>query len=520
MNSARLYGYSAILVLAFVACISMTTPAMAQMTSVGIDCSQINQYHLLVQENLRAVKALVECGVVKGGRSSSAREAEDDFPVPPNVLVSNRTCTSQSTCTKSENMVWSSPDGQTIVVNYNDLSEVSTSGTSYSTNGGATFTEIIPAPFETGHGSNVGDPVVVFNQKLNKWFAGDLATGCGGQGTGLWTSPDGIHWTAGACAHNGAFDDRESMWVDSDPTSAAYGRMYLSYNDFTVNCSPGGCLFVTYSDDGTTWSTPKQLNTGTFLRNIQITGAQISPTSARSSLHGYDAVLIAAMDEGGGGSNTRQNVMYRSMNGGSSWTSVVMGPRFNPVGDLSCGYFYAVAPFIRHMGWGEPAVGPNNVVHYVYAGAGTNNDHGDIFYQRSTDNGNTWTTPAKLNTDPDQQYHTQWMPSLSINPAGKLTAAWYDRRQASTSCINQTDVGCNYNRYARQSPDNGGSWQADFVVSTSPTPQPTDEGTCYAGDYDYNTARGSTAFITWTDGRRSVNGVAVQDVNFAAVPEQ
>ena len=39
------------------------------------------------------------------------------------------------------------------------------------------------------------------------------------------------------------------------------------------------------------------------------------------------------------------------------------------------------------MGWGEPAVGPNNVVHYVYAGAGTNNDHGDIFYTRSTDNG-------------------------------------------------------------------------------------------------------------------------------------
>ena len=215
---------AAIVVFALIACVSMTMPAMAQMTSVGIDCSQINQYHLLVQENLRALKALVECGIVKGGGPPSAREAEEeDYPAPPNVLVSNRTCTSQSTCTKSENMVWSSPDGQTIVVNYNDLSETSTSGTSYSTNGGATFTEIIPAPFEKGHGTNVGDPIVVFNQKLNKWFAGDLATGCGGQGTGLWTSPDGINWTAGACAHNGAFDDRESMWVDNDPTSAGYG---------------------------------------------------------------------------------------------------------------------------------------------------------------------------------------------------------------------------------------------------------------------------------------------------------
>ena len=297
-------------------------------------------------------------------------------------------------------------------------------------------------------------------------------------------------------------------------------RMYVSWNDFTVTCGLGGCLFVTYSDDGTTWSSPLQLNSGTFLRDVQITGAQISPTTARSSLHGSDAVFIATMDEGGGGTNTRQNIMFRSTNGGSSWTSVTMAPRFSPVGDLSCGYFYAVAPFIRHMGWGEPAVGPNNVVHYVYAGAGTNNDHGDIFYQRSTDNGATWSTPIELNTDPDQQYHTQWMPSLSINPAGKLTAAWYDRRQASTACTTGTDVGCIYHRYARQSPDNGATWHSDFVVSSSPTPQPTDDGGCYAGDYDYNTSHGSTAFITWTDGRRSVNGVAVQDVNFAAVPEQ
>jgi len=193
------------------------------------------------------------------------------------------------------------------------------------------------------------------------------------------------------------------------------------------------------------------------------------------------------------------------------------------VGDLSCGYFYAVAPIWRHMGWGEPAVGPNNVIHYDYAGAGTNNDHGDIFYQRSTDNGATWSSPLKLNTDPDQQYHTQWMPSLSVNPAGKVTASWYDRRQASTACNSYTDVGCSYNRYAIQSPDNGATWQTDYVVTTSLSPQPAqlDGGvqSCYAGDYDYNVAQGSNAFITWTDGRRNVNGVAVQDVNFAVVPE-
>ena len=42
---------------------------------------------------------------------------------------------------------------------------------------------------------------------------------------------------------------------------------------------------------------------------------------------------------------------------------------------------------------------------------------------------------------------------------------------------------------------------------------------CYAGDYDYSTAQGSNAYVTWTDGRRNVGGVQVQDVNLAVVPE-
>jgi len=496
-------------------------PAIAQMTSVGIDCSQITQHRLLVQDNMRAGKALIECGIVAGGGPVLRGESEEGYPTPPNVLVSNRTCTSQTSCTKSESMVWA--NGCTIVVNYNDHNVGQYSGTSVSTDCGATFNELATPPFASGHGTNYGDPIVVYNKKLGLWFAGDLVTGCGGQGIGLWSSPNGSTWTTAACAHNGSFDDRESMWVDNDPTSKGYGRMYVSWNNYNVTCGVGGCLFVTYSDDAVTWSTPVQLGTGTFYRDVQITGAQISPLANKTTPNGYNSVFVASMDEGGGGSNTRQNIMWRSDNGGASFTQSVMGGRFAPVGDVSCGYFYAVAPIIRHMGWGEPAVGPNNVVHYAFAGAGTNNDHGDIFYQRSTDNGATWSAPIELNTDPDQQYHTQWMPSVSVNPAGKVTVSWYDRRQASTACNTYTDVGCSYNRYARQSADNGVTWQTDFVVTSSLSPQPAqlDGGvqSCYAGDYDYNTAQGSNAFITWTDGRRSVNGVAVQDVNYAGVPE-
>jgi len=182
------------------------------------------------------------------------------------------------------------------------------------------------------------------------------------------------------------------------------------------------------------------------------------------------------------------------------------------------------------MGWGEPGVGPGGVIHYAYAGHGTGSDTGDIFYVRSTDNGSTWSAPIQLNTDPDGQFKTQWMPSLSVNyslagfsqPA-KVTVSWYDRRQATSACNVATDPGCSYQRYGVQSPDNGVTWGSNFAISDVIIPQPTqnDGGVqpCYAGDYDYSTALGGTAYVTWTDGRVSVGGVQVQNVGFDAVPE-
>jgi Neuraminidase (sialidase) len=228
------------------------------------------------------------------------------------------------------------------------------------------------------------------------------------------------------------------------------------------------------------------------------------------------------MDEGGGGFNTRQNTMFRSTDGGASFTSSSMGPRFAATGDVSCGYFVAVAPIIRHMGWGQPAVGPRNVVHYAYSGAGSSGDHGDIFYVRSADNGLTWSNPIEVNQDTDAQFKTQWMPSVSTDKDGKVTISWYDRRQATSACNVATDAGCRYERWARQSADNGATFQSEFVVSSSLIDQPEQDDpgvqSCYAGDYDYNTTQGGNAYITWTDGRRAVNGHHVQDVNFASVP--
>src|SRR5438270_4788977 len=428
----------------------------------GFDCSTIHEKGIDKQDNMRAGAIMIACGLSEGGSASrgsgffgngSSQWIGNLLPAPlfiggsdVNVILPDA---AYPKVTQSESMEWGSPNN-TWVVNYNDsrTSGGCYSGLSYSTDNGVTWHA--GQPLCAGHGTNFGDPIVVYNARLGMWFAGDLATGCGGQGIGLWTSPDGITWTTGACAHNGGNDDRESMWVDNNPASPFYGRMYISYNDFNIG---GGALYVVYSDDGTTWSA-FQLNPG-FIRDVQITG----------DLQGSGRVYVATMNEGGGGLTTRQNVMYRSTNGGVSWTSVNVGPALQGPGRATSGYFaLAFSTIWRHMGWGQPAANGSNVfLDWAACGSGGNTvcssatDHGDIWFIRSTDAGLTWGTPVKLNTDSGTAM--QWQPSLAVTQSGTIFASWYDQREvnggADLNCtVGSSSQNC-YRRWGRVSLDNG-----------------------------------------------------------------
>jgi hypothetical protein len=484
-----------------------------QRAILGVECSQVADLQIDKQTNLRAAMIMVGCGLAEPGRPGQEPQtaprlgAGGSAPNNQDVITGTET---YPKVTQSESMVWSS-DGRTIVVNYNDSSASPSnySGVSVSTDGGATFKRLLPAPFAIGHGTNFGDPIVVFNAALGMWFAGDLVSGCGGFGIGLWTSPDGLSWSPGACAHSGVNDDRESMWVDNSPDSSFYGRMYISWNDFNT---PGDNLFVTHSDNGIDWSAPVQVSSNPpplfRIRNVQLTGSPSDGT-----------VFAAAMDEGGGGGNMRTNLMYRSSDGGSTWTAITMGPSFAPPGrfESACGtYFYAIAPIWRHMGWGQPGVGPNGVVHYAYAAKGANpDDLGDIYYTRSLDSGDTWSDPIILNSDwSGGSAREQWMPSLSVTVNGEVQVSWYDRRDT---------IDRSYEVWGIHSHDNGETWLADAPISDVVIPQPEQPdpnvALCYAGDYNYVTAFGDKNYVTWTDGRIPVSGHFQQDVFFAPSPQ-
>ena len=332
----------------------------------GFDCSRIYELGIDKMENLRAGLIMIACGEAEGGSASPAgafsQFVQNLLPASLEYGTADvDVITGADTLphvTQSETFTTVNPDNPNqIVVTYNDSRTASGcyAGGSYSSDGGTTFTRLSPSPFCTGHGQNFGDPVVLYNHLNATWHAIFIAVGCGGQGLGDWTSTDGgVTWAVGACVHTGGQDDRESGYVDNNPNSQFNGRMYVSWNDF----NRGFNIFVRFStDNGVTW-TERQLPNGAF-RNVQITGDKVTGD-----------VYVAAMNDSAGGIGNRANKIYRSTDGGNTWTNTYTGPTFSAAGRSNCGFACMYNNYWRVPEWGQPAA-YDHVVSLVYAARNT-----------------------------------------------------------------------------------------------------------------------------------------------------
>jgi hypothetical protein len=90
--------------------------------------------------------------------------------------------------------------------------------------------------------------------------------------------------------------------------------------------------------------------------------------------------------------------------------------------------------------------------HFSVPEAGT-----DVMFARSTDSGQSFSAPRRINDDPVNPDKWHWFGTFSVAPDGRLDAVWLDTRNAA----NNTDSQLFYS-YSR---DAGNTWSANVAVS-------------------------------------------------------
>ncbi|MFN7974887.1 MAG: putative Ig domain-containing protein [Acidobacteriota bacterium] len=121
---------------------------------------------------------------------------------------------------------------------------------------------------------------------------------------------------------------------------------------------------------------------------------------------------------------------------------------------------------------------------------------GDIAFARSTDGGQTWTAPKRLDDDPPLNAKDQWFPALTVSGNGTIHASWYDRRDDPANVL--------FHVYHTSSTDGGLTWTPNVRVSDVPSdPAHLLYGGQAAnlGDYGGMAANDQRVVCVWLDAR-------------------
>jgi len=143
---------------------------------------------------------------------------------------------------------------------------------------------------------------------------------------------------------------------------------------------------------------------------------------------------------------------------------------------------------------------------YVLCSVKTATDPMDVMFARSTDGGQTWSSPVRVNDDPGNHAY-QWFGTMSVAPNGRIDAVWNDTRNSGDRTRSalfysySNDAGMTWSPNEQASPE----WDSDLGWSPP--------GKTKIGDYYHMVSSNSGADLAWS---ATFNGE--QDVYYLRIP--
>jgi hypothetical protein len=232
------------------------------------------------------------------------------------------------------------------------------------------------------------------------------------------SSDGGLTWSAPIeVIRDGAgfFNDKET--ITADPTDSRYVYAAWDRLNTAAGTSGGPTLFARSTDGGASWEPARAIFTpsvGQTIGNV----VHVLPNGTLVNLmnvirNGIDTVSV-----------------MRSTDKGVTW-----GPQMSisNLGALGARDPTTGAPIRDGAILPQMAVGPEGTLHVVWQDARFTTSRDAIAYSRSTDGGFTWSTPVRVNSNPQVVAFT---PQVHVRADGMIGVSFYDLRSDTASTAN------------------------------------------------------------------------------------
>ncbi len=348
-------------------------------------------------------------------------------------------------------------------------------GYGYSLDGGLTWT----FPGVINPGLFRSDPVLDFDANGN-FFYNSLTSGftCD-----VFSIQDGgTNWNSGVPAFGG-----DKQWMRIDRTGGVGdGFIYANWN----------VSFSTCAGDFT-----RSINAATSFEDC--TSVDNSPRWGTLAVNSTGDLYIV-------GTSNVGEILIKSTTADDSSNPV----SFDSVTNLNLGGFLTGFVDVNPAGllgqlWVDVDVsgGANDGTVYVLASvdrSSVNGDPGDVMFIKSTDGGNTFSAPMRINTDSGTTAY-QWLGTMAVAPNGRIDVVWLDTRDAPAGTHDSV-------LYYTFSEDQGTTWTPEEAISPSFDPHIGYPNQDKMGDYFDMVSTDAGAHLAWAN---TLNGG--QDVYYTFI---
>ena len=327
-----------------------------------------------------------------------------------------------------------------------------------------------------------------------------------------WGSPTTVAYDMPTTVANGVdpayrFNDRCRIVADVYGTSTHQNNVYVTWiKDRGLQAqgiSPkplGDIYFSRTTNSGTSWSAPTTINLpANDMANIPLMDVASDGT-----------IYLTWVDYNVWTVGTGQIYMRQSTDGGVTFTDWNSANTDHAVASINLPPKYlskadGLQEVITKANSGAPiAVDPNNpsVLYIAYAAdPGVLGDESDVFLIKSTNSGQSWGSPLRVNDDAGVT--DQAFPWIDVKPDGTIDVAWYDKRNSAND--DMWDV------YIAKSVDSGASFSTNYRLSDVTAAAPTN---MWLGEYLGLAVDSNNAYVAFTS---SVSDTATGDVWFDSV---